>query len=158
MVAVQQLPLPEKIFGLRGQKFDFRAFYSPLFTPPYFFHIPCYFLTCVVPFLAPPWSSRSCLNVFQLHNLNGCEMFRSLRTWALWNDKIRRITTENIRRYTTVLSQYKSHCSVGDSWGFQQLLLLLLARHTGKHVAEVQIRPFSSILGPERTKSFFYFF
>ena len=30
MVAVQQLPLPEKKFGLRGQKFEFRAFYSPL--------------------------------------------------------------------------------------------------------------------------------
>ena len=30
MVAVQQLPLPEKNFGLRGQKFGFRAFYSPL--------------------------------------------------------------------------------------------------------------------------------
>ena len=30
VVAVQQLPLPEKKFGLRGQKFDFRAFYSPL--------------------------------------------------------------------------------------------------------------------------------
>ena len=30
VVAVQQLPLPEKKFGLRGQKFEFRAFYSPL--------------------------------------------------------------------------------------------------------------------------------
>ena len=36
MVAVQQLPLPEKNFGLRGQKFDFRAFYSPLWLFPGF--------------------------------------------------------------------------------------------------------------------------
>ena len=34
MVAVQQLPLPEKNFGLRGQKFGFRAFYSPLAVIP----------------------------------------------------------------------------------------------------------------------------